>query len=95
MGHLEGAANVLMDLLQTTWEWYKVCGRVEKVVLVQKRKIGISGNTCGTYLTTLWGLRWDLDVHHVKPHRTNNDKNAMTKEHRFVTKGNEKANEVA
>ena len=38
---------------------------------------------------------WDLDVKHVKAHRTEKEKRAITKLLEFVMEGNEKTDELA
>ena len=75
--------NTLLLSIRIIWEWYKVCGRVKKVVLVRCKKIRFH-RTFRERINHMLDLERDVDVEHVNAHRTKKEKKAMTSAHLFV-----------
>ena len=77
----------LMGLIPTVWPLLTGCEEEKKDALGRSRKPRLHGKKC-ELLTDGAEKYWDLDVKHVKAHRTGKERKALTEEQTFVMERN-------
>ena len=71
------------------------CGQEKNAALVKVKKVLILWIKIWELLEEYGGTKLELNVKHVKAHRTKQEQKAMTEEQQLVMEGNEKAGELA